>query len=95
MVEITYTPFHTDLDATPAWLIRKWVKSTPGSQLAIFATYSWHGFITDRDGETLELEAAYCRHVEVENATRGLMYGVWLNHLPSGGFASNAAWLVA
>ena len=30
------------------------VKPAPGSQLALFATYSYHGFITDRDGETLE-----------------------------------------
>ena len=29
---------------------------TPGSQLALFATCSYHGFITGRDGETLELE---------------------------------------
>ena len=28
------------------------VKPTPGSQLALFATYSYHGFITDREGET-------------------------------------------
>ena len=27
------------------------VKPTPGSQLALFATYSYHGFITDRHGE--------------------------------------------
>ena len=33
------------------------VKPTPGSQLALFAKYSYHGFITDRDGELLELEA--------------------------------------
>ena len=29
---------------------------TPGSQLALFAARSYHGFITGRDGETLELE---------------------------------------
>ena len=38
------------------------MKPTPGSQLALFATYSYHGFITDRDGETLELEADHRRH---------------------------------
>ena len=32
-------------------LIVRRVKPTPGSQLALFATYSYHGFITDRDGE--------------------------------------------
>ena len=35
-------------------LIVRRVKPTPGSQLALFATYSYHGFITDRDGEMLE-----------------------------------------
>ena len=53
-------------------LIVRRVKTTPGSQLALFATYSYHGFITDRDGETLELEAGHRRHAEIENAIRGL-----------------------
>ena len=70
------------------------VKPTPGSQLALFATYSYHGFIiTDRDGETLELEADHRRHAEIENAIRDLKYGVGLNHMPSGRFAANGAWL--
>ena len=70
-------------------------KPTPGSQLALFATYSYHGFITGRYGETLELEADHRRHAEIENAIRDLKYGVGLNHLPSGRFAANAAWLAA
>ena len=74
-------------------LIVRRVKPTPGSQLALFASYSYHGFITDRDGDTLELEADHRRHAEVENAIRDLKYGVGLNHLPSGRFAANAAWL--
>ena len=69
------------------------VKPTPGSQLALFATYSYHGFITDRDGEMLELEADHRRHAEIENAIRDLKYGVGLNHMPSGRFAANGAWL--
>ena len=69
------------------------VQPTPGSQLALFATYSYHGFSTDRDGEALELEADHRRHAEIENAIRDLKYGVGLNHLPSGRCAANAAWL--
>ena len=80
-------------DAAPVRLIVRRVKPTPGSQLALFASYSYHGFITDRDGDTLELEADHRRHAEVENAIRDLKYGVGLNHLPSGRFAANAAWL--
>ena len=49
--------------------------------------------ITDRDGELLELEADHRRHAEIENAIRDLKYGVGLNHLPSGRFAANGAWL--
>ena len=79
-------------------LIVRRVKPTPGSQLALFATYRYHGFITDREGETLALEADHRRHAEIENAIRDLKYGVGLNHLPSGRFPANpepaeGAWL--
>ena len=73
-------------------LIVRRVKPTPGSQLALFASYSYHACITDREGGTLELEADHRRHAEVENAIRDLKYGVGLNHLPSGRFAANGAW---
>ena len=93
VAETTYTPFQTEADAAPVRLIVRRVKPTPGSQLALFANYSYHGFITDRDGETLELEADHRCHAEIENAIRDLKYGVGLNHLPSGRFAANGAWL--
>ena len=93
VAETTYTPFQTEADAAPVRLIVRRVQPTPGSQLALFATYSYHGFITDRDGEMLELEADHRRHAEIENAIRDLKYGVGLNHLPSGRFAANGAWL--
>ena len=93
VAETTCTPFQSEPDAAPVRLIVRRVKPTPGSQLALFATYSYHGFITDRDGEMLELEADHRRHAEIENAIRDLKHGVGLNHLPSGRFAANAAWL--
>ena len=93
VAETTYTPFQTKPDAAPVRLIVRRVKPKPGSQLALFARYSYHAFITDRDGETLELEADHRRHAEVENAIRDLKYGVGLNHMPSARFAANGAWL--
>ena len=57
VAETTYTPFQSAPDAAPVRLIVRRVKPAPGSQLPLFATYSYHGFITDREGETLELEA--------------------------------------
>ena len=91
VAETTCTPFQSEPDAAPVRLIVRRVQPTPGSQLALFASYSYHGFITDRDGEMLELEADHRRHAEIENAIRDLKYGVGLNH--PGRFAANAAWL--
>ena len=93
VAETTYTPFQSEPDAAPVRLIVRRVKPTPGFQLAFFASYSYHGFITDRDGDTLALEADHRRHAEIENAIRDLKYGVGLNHLPSGRFPANGAWL--
>ena len=50
VAETTCTPFQAEADAAPVRLIVRRVKPTPGSQLALFAKYSYHGFITDRDG---------------------------------------------
>ena len=93
VAEAEYTPFRSEPDAAPVRLIVRRVKPAPGSQLALFASYSYHAFITDRDGDTLELEADHRRHAEIENAIRDLKYGVGLNHLPSGRFCANGAWL--
>ena len=93
VTETECTPFENEPDAASVRLIVRRVKPTPGSQLALLATYSYHAFITDRAGDTLDLEADHRRHAEIENAIRDLKYGVGLNHLPSGRFPANAAWL--
>ena len=89
VAETTYIPFQSEPDAAPVRFIVRRVKPTPGSQLALFATYSYHACITDRDGDTLALEADHRRHAEIENAIRDLKSGVGLNHLPSGRFPAN------
>ena len=89
VAETTYIPFQNEPDAAPVRLIVRRVKPTPGSQLALFTRYSYHAFITDREGDTLDLEADHRRHAEIENAIRDLKYGVGLNHLPSGRFPAN------
>ena len=101
VAETTYTPSQSEPDAAPVRLIVRRVQPMPGSQLALFVNYSYHGCITDRYGETLKLEADHRRHAEIENAIRdpassagqALKYGVGLNHLPSGRFPANGAWL--
>ena len=93
VAETAYTPFADRKDAAPVRLIVRRVRPTPGSQLALFASYGYHAFITDRDGETLGLEADHRRHAEIENTIRDLKHGMGLDHLPSGRFAANGAWL--
>jgi len=94
VAETTYTPFASQRGQKAVRLIVRRVRPTPGSQLDLFGVpFSYHAFITDRDGETLALEADHRRHAEVENTIRDLKYGVGLNHLPSGRFGANAVWL--
>ena len=89
VAETSYIAFASEPGAVPMRLIVRRVKPTPGSQLALFTTYSYHAFITDRDGNTLDLEAGHRRHAEVEDAIRDPKYSVGLNHLPSGRFPAN------
>ena len=42
VAETSYTPFDSEPDAAPVRLIVRRVKPTPGSQLALFANYSYH-----------------------------------------------------
>ena len=93
VAETIYIPFASKPDAVPVRLFVRRVKPAPDTQLALLTQYSYHAFITDREGDTLYLEADHRRHAEIENAIRHLKYGVGLNHLLSGRFPANAAWL--
>jgi len=75
-------------------LIVRRVQRHSGSQLQLPGLgYLHHAFITDREGDMLELELEHRQHAVVENTIRQLKYDLGLNHLPSGSFAANATWL--
>jgi hypothetical protein len=61
---------------------------------ALFPTYRYHAFITDREGGAIFLDADHRRHAVVELAIRDLKEGSGLEHCPSGDFNANAAWAV-
>lgn len=92
VAEIAYRPFSQHHKQVR--LIVRRTKPTPGTQLALLTTYDHHAFITDRHGDTVELEADHRRHAVCEDTIKDLKYGVGLNHLPSGRFAANAAWMI-
>jgi len=91
VAEIAYQPFG---QKRAYRLIVRRVAPTPGSQLWLQGlAYSHHAFLTDRQGELLEVEADHRRHAQIENVIKELKYGFGLNHMPSGRFGANAAWL--
>jgi hypothetical protein len=92
IAETAYRAFGKKNGVTCRLIVRR-TRPTPGSQLALLVDYSYHAFITDRPGDKVFLDADHRRHAVVENAIRDLKYGVGLNHLPSGRFGANAAWL--
>lgn len=65
-----------------------------GPQAELFPDWRHHALVTDRDGDTIALEADHRRHAVVELAIRDLKEGSGLRHCPSGRYSANAAWLV-
>jgi hypothetical protein len=69
-------------------------KSHLAIALGIAATDAgYRTYFTAAAGATLEIEADHRRHAEIENTIRDVKYGMALNHMSSGRFAANAAWL--
>ena len=63
-----------------------------GAQATLWPDWRHHGFITDRAGTAVWLDADHRRHAVVELAIRDLKQGAGLCHCPSGVFGANAAW---
>jgi len=93
IAEIPFTVFAGDKrHARQVRLVVRRVRPTPGSQLALFTTWGYHAFVTDRDLPLAEVEADHRRHAVVEQSIAELK-SAGLAHLPSGKFTANAAWL--
>ena len=63
-------------------------------QPALFPTFRYHAFVTNRIGDAVILDADHRRHAVVELAIRDLKENAGLSHLPSGRFGANGAWAV-
>ena len=91
VAETSYTAF-SGADAVEVRLVVRRVRPTPGSQLALFTTWDYHAFVTNRPGDLVDVEADHRRHAVVEQRIAELK-SAGLAHLPSGKFMANAAWL--
>ncbi len=74
-------------------LIVRRTRLTDGAQRRLWPDWRHHAFLTDLDGATAEVDAFHRRHAEVELAIRDLKEGAGLEHVPSGQFFANGAWL--
>jgi hypothetical protein len=65
-----------------------------GNQAQLFPHWRHFGFVTDLGGDAIELDKFHREHATVELAIKDLKEGAGLEHVPSGNFFANAAWLI-
>jgi hypothetical protein len=65
-----------------------------GHQSQLFPDWRHFGFVTDLGGDAVELDKFHREHATVELAIRDLKEGAGLEHVPSGNFFANSAWLI-
>jgi Transposase DDE domain group 1 len=65
-----------------------------GPQATLWPEWRHFGFVTDLEGDPVDVDAFHRAHACVELAIRDLKEGAGLEHVPSGQFFANAAWLV-
>ena len=65
---------------------------SPGT--ALFPHWRHFGFVTDLGGDAVEVDEFHREHATVELAIKDLKEGAGLEHVPSGNFFANSAWLI-
>lgn len=74
-------------------LIVRRTRLTEPAQARLWPDWRHFGFLTDLGGTAVDLDAFHRRHAVVELAIRDLKEGAGLEHVPSGNFSANGAWL--
>jgi Transposase DDE domain group 1 len=96
-VDIDYTPDGQAQVAECIYhgrrLIVRRTRLIDGHQARLWPDWRHFAFLTDLDGDTVSVDAFHRRHAVVELAIRDLKEGAGLQHVPSGHFHANSAWL--
>lgn len=74
-------------------LIVRRTRLTDPAQLRLWPDWRHHRFLTDLDGDAVDVDRFHRRHAVVELAIRDWKEGAGLEHVPSGNFNANSAWL--
>ncbi len=64
-----------------------------GDQAELFANWRHFGFVTDLKGCAVEIDQFHRNRARVELSIKDLKEGAGLEHIPSGKFDANSAWL--
>ena len=92
VAECAYTTGKGDKAVTRRLIVRR-TRLTDTTQLKLWPDWRHHAFLTDLDGTAVEVDLFHRRHAVVELAIRDLKEGAGLEHVPSGNFHANSAWL--
>jgi len=74
-------------------LVVRRTRLTGHAQQRLWPDWRHHAFLTDLDGTAVEVDKFHRHHAVVELAIRDLKEGAGLEHVPSGNFHANSAWL--
>ena len=74
-------------------LVVRRTRLTGAAQQKLWPDWRHHAFLTDLDDTTVEVDRFHRHHAVVELTIRDLKEGAGLEHVPSGNFHANSAWL--
>ena len=92
VAECAYTSGKGRNAVTRRLVVRR-TRLTDTQQLKLWPDWRHHAFLTDLDGDVVEVDKFHRHHAVVELAIRDLKEGAGLEHIPSGNFHANSAWL--
>ena len=83
----------TGRNAVTRRLVVRRTRLTGRAQQRLWPDWRHHAFLTDLDGNPVDVDRFHRHHAVVELAIRDLKEGAGLEHVPSGNFHANSAWL--
>ena len=92
VAECAYTTGVGNKAVTRRLVVRR-TRLTDKHQLKLWPDWRHFGFLTDLDGTAVDIDKFHRQHAVVELAIRDLKEGAGLEHVPSGNFHANSAWL--
>jgi len=92
VAECDYTTSRGRHAITRRLVVRR-TRLTDTTQLKLWPDWRHHAFLTDLTGTTVDVDQFHRHHAVVELAIKDLKEGAGLEHVPSGNFSANSAWL--